>query len=79
MALLATEGVEGLALLETNPAAVRDCQAAHAQAPVELDVQRNVACRATEGSVIGQVFRKCLPVLGEILCNKKIYGENKRL
>ena len=69
---MATEGVEGLALLEAYTAAVRNCQAAHAQAPVELGVQRNVAGRATEDSVVDEVLCQSLAVLGRIPGDIKI-------
>jgi hypothetical protein len=70
--------VEGLALLEANTAAVRDNQAAHAQAPMEFGVHVAVAVVATEDSVIDQVFRKCLTVLGKIPGDKKIVLDGRQ-
>ena len=65
-------------MLEANTAAVRHRQAAHAQAPIELGVQRNVAGRATEDSVVDEILCQSLAVLGKIPGDIKIVRGGQR-
>jgi hypothetical protein len=76
--LMATEGVEGLALLEAYTAAVRHNEASHAEAPVEFHLQRHAASNAPEGAMVDQVFGNCHAVVGKIPGDKIIVRGGQR-